>query len=76
MPVNQKLIELKIKRLLDKLEQRTANPAQARAFMAEGLAEIIVQAIRQADVTVAPGQAVSTPAGPGATTTQGKGKLR
>lgn len=74
MPLNKELLKFSIQKALKK-SQSANSLERSQETLADELANAIELYIRQATVTVSPGQAVATPNGPGATTTPGTGKI-
>lgn len=71
MPVVTTDIKAKIKALLEDQKSRTDNPAQALDDLAEGLAAIIAEAIKSADVKAGITVNVDPNTGVGSTTSTG-----
>ena len=74
MPLNKPLLISSIQKALKK-SQSAENLEQSQQILANELANAIELYIKQATVTVSPGQVVATPSGTGATTSPGRGKI-
>lgn len=75
MALNKEALKSDLKTRISAIKVTNDNPDGAIDALCSALSDAIDTYVKTATVTVQPGQTVTTPAGPGSTSSQGTGSL-